>query len=82
MEATMTAEGLSVSQQKLQKRITELKEEVTREQSLRSSLEESHNTLLVRVREMEKLVENERNGVRGVFLDMLLASHNFYLAAD
>jgi len=64
MEATMTAQGLNLSQQKLQRRITELKEEVTREQSLRASLEESHNTLLTRVREMETVVEAERCGVR------------------
>ena len=59
----MTAEGLNMSQQKLQKRISDLKEEVSREQSLRASLEESHNTLLTRVREMETVVEMERSGV-------------------
>ncbi|WAR29334.1 CC150-like protein [Mya arenaria] len=66
MEAAMTAEGLSLSQQKLQKRISDLKEEVSREQSLRASLEESHNTLLTRVREMENVVEMERSGVQSM----------------
>ncbi|XP_052226165.1 coiled-coil domain-containing protein 150-like isoform X2 [Dreissena polymorpha] len=69
MEAAMTAEGLNMSQAKLQKRITELKEEVAREQSLRASLEESHNTLLTRVREMESLVETERTGVQSLSSD-------------
>ena len=59
----MAAEELTTSQQKLQKRITELKEEINREKSLRASLEESHNTLLTRVREMESVVEVERNEV-------------------
>ncbi|XP_060580198.1 coiled-coil domain-containing protein 150-like isoform X3 [Ruditapes philippinarum] len=66
MEVAMTAEGLNMSQQKLQKRISDLKEEVLREQSLRASLEESHNTLLTRVREMETVVEMERSGVKNM----------------
>ncbi|XP_053379016.1 coiled-coil domain-containing protein 150-like isoform X2 [Mercenaria mercenaria] len=66
MEVAMTAEGLNMSQQKLQKRISDLKEEVAREQSLRASLEESHNTLLTRVREMESVVEIERSGVKNM----------------
>lgn len=66
MEVAMTAEGLNMSQQKLQKRISDLKEEVAREQSLRASLEESHNTLLTRVREMEAVVELERSGVKNM----------------
>ncbi|KAL4221302.1 hypothetical protein ACF0H5_019565 [Mactra antiquata] len=66
MEVAMTAEGLNISQTKLQKRITELKEEVSREQSLRASLEESHNTLLTRIREMESVVETERSGVKNM----------------
>mgnify|MGYP000216965369 CR=1 FL=1 len=68
----MTAEGLNMSQQKLQKRITDLKEEVSRERSLRSSLEESHNTLLTRVREMENVVEMERTGVTVLMLNIYI----------
>ena len=59
----MAAEELTTSQQRLQKRINELKEEVSREKSLRASLEESHNTLMTRVREMEHVVETERDQV-------------------
>ena len=59
----MAAEELTTSQQKLQKRIGDLQEEISREKSLRTSLEESHNTLLTRVREMESIVEVERNQV-------------------
>ena len=72
MEVAMTAEGLNMSQQKLQKRITDLKEEVSRERSLRSSLEESHNTLLTRVREMENVVEMERTGVTLLMLNIYI----------
>jgi len=72
MEVAMTAEGLNMSQQKLQKRITDLKEEVSRERSLRSSLEESHNTLLTRVREMENVVEMERTGVTVLMLNIYI----------
>ena len=63
MTAAMAAEELTTSQQKLQKRINDLKEEISREKSLRASLEDSHNTLLTRVREMESIVEVERNEV-------------------
>ena len=72
MEVAMTAEGLNMSQQKLQKRITDLKDEVSRERSLRSSLEESHNTLLTRVREMENVVEMERTGVTVLMLNIYI----------
>lgn len=74
----MTAEGLNMSQQKLQKRISDLKEEVAREQSLRASLEESHNTLLTRVREMESVVEMERSGVRFGHWSVQRSNKEFY----
>ena len=66
MTAAMAAEELTTSQQKLQKRINDLKEEISREKSLRASLEDSHNTLLTRVREMESIVEVERNEVKKI----------------
>jgi predicted nucleic acid-binding Zn-ribbon protein len=53
-----------MNRQKMQRRINELKEECDREKSLRKSLEESHNTLMERVRDMEKLIESERKEVR------------------
>ena len=67
----MAAEGLTASQQRLQKRISDLQEEISREKSLRTSLEDSHNTLLSRVREMEAMVELERNqvGTSNVYSD-------------
>ena len=52
-----------MNRQKMQRRINELKEECDREKSLRKSLEETHNTLMERVRDMEKLVESERKEV-------------------
>lgn len=41
-----------------------MREEIEREKSLRHSLEESHNTLLARIREMESIVESESKEVR------------------
>lgn len=47
----------------MHKKMMELKEELEREKSLRGSLEESHNTLLSRIGEMETIVESEREEV-------------------
>ncbi|XP_052715807.1 coiled-coil domain-containing protein 150-like isoform X8 [Crassostrea angulata] len=55
---------LSSQKSKFQKRINELREEIERERSLRHSLEESHNTLLARIREMESIVESESKEVK------------------
>lgn len=68
-EATVTADELSNTRQKMQRRINELKEECDREKSLRKSLEESHNTLMERVRDMETLVESERKEVKSLSMD-------------
>ncbi|XP_071146826.1 coiled-coil domain-containing protein 150-like isoform X9 [Mytilus edulis] len=68
-EATVTADELSLTKQKMQRRINELKEECDREKSLRKSLEESHNTLMERVRDMETLVESERKEVKSLSMD-------------
>ncbi|CAC5405195.1 unnamed protein product [Mytilus coruscus] len=68
-EATVTADELSLTKQKMQRRINELKEECDREKSLRKSLEESHNTLMERVRDMEALVESERKEVKSLSMD-------------
>lgn len=57
------SDELSSQKSKFQKRINEIREELEREKSLRHSLEESHNTLLARIREMESIVESERKEV-------------------
>ncbi|XP_071805005.1 coiled-coil domain-containing protein 150-like [Asterias amurensis] len=63
-ELAMAYEELLSSKQKLNKRIMELREEITRETSLRSSLEDSHATLLERVQQMEGVVQSERQEVQ------------------
>ena len=65
-EVTVEAEDLKVTKQKLTRKLNELREELARETSLRSSLEESHNSLLTRIKEMEVIVEKERDEVRTV----------------
>ena len=45
------------------RRLKEVQGELSHETSLRESLEESHNTLLQRVQEMESVVEGEREEV-------------------
>ncbi|KAK3591041.1 hypothetical protein CHS0354_026055 [Potamilus streckersoni] len=69
IEASVSAKDLTSGQQKLQKKIDELKEENNREKSLRVSLEESHNTLLSRVREIETLLEEEKSGVKTLTME-------------
>ena len=61
---TVEAEDLKISKQKLTRKLNELREELARETSLRSSLEDSHNSLLTRIKEMEVIVEKERSEVR------------------
>ena len=63
-EVTVEAEDLKISKQKLTRKLNELREELARETSLRSSLEDSHNSLLTRIKEMEVIVEKERGEVR------------------
>ncbi len=63
-EVAVEAEDLKMSKQKMQRRIGELKEDLSREVSLRASLEESHSTLLERVQDMEGIVSQEQHDVR------------------
>ncbi|XP_022099991.1 coiled-coil domain-containing protein 150-like [Acanthaster planci] len=63
-ELAVAYEDLMSSKQKINKRNSELREELAREGSLRRSLEDSHGALLERVREMEELVESERQEVQ------------------
>ncbi|XP_041377608.1 coiled-coil domain-containing protein 150-like [Gigantopelta aegis] len=60
-EAAVAADDLTQTKQKMVRRINELKEELAMETSLRSSLEESHNTMLTRVRELDSVVETQRD---------------------
>ena len=46
------------------RRLSELKEALSRESSLRKSLEDSHQAMLLRIRDMECVVEEEREQVR------------------
>lgn len=57
-------EDLKSAKMKLTRRVNDLREEVARESSLRASLEESHNTLLTRIQEVEAIVEHEQDEVR------------------
>ena len=59
----LEAEDMQAQNNKLVRRVSELREQVARETSLRASLEESHNSLLSRVQEMEGIVESERDEV-------------------
>ena len=56
-------EDLRAAKTKLTRRTGELREEMGREASLRASLEESHNTLLSRVQDMEDIVTREQEEV-------------------
>ena len=66
----MKAEELSSLKQKMTRRVSELREEAQRESSLRSSLEESHATLLTRLHDLEAVIENLQEEVRISNLDL------------
>ncbi|CAH3038566.1 unnamed protein product [Porites lobata] len=68
-ESRLKTEELKLSKQKQTKKINELKEELNRERDLRSSLEDSHTSLLQRVSDMEKIVESERGDVQTLAQD-------------
>ena len=59
----LEAEEVNASNQKLQRRLIELREQLTRETSLRSTLEESNNSLTRRIQEMESNASSERDEV-------------------
>ncbi|GFS01137.1 coiled-coil domain-containing protein 150-like [Elysia marginata] len=56
----LKVEDLTSTKQKAVRRLAEVKEEATRESSLRASLEESHATLLTRLQDMEAVIETLR----------------------
>ncbi|XP_013416003.1 coiled-coil domain-containing protein 150-like [Lingula anatina] len=62
-------EDLKSTKQKLSRQLAGLREELAREQNLRSSLEESHNTLLSRIHQLEEVVEAERGEVKTLSTD-------------
>lgn len=62
-------EELKLNKQKSIKKINELTDELNREKDLRSSLEESHLSLLQRVSDMEKIVESGRGDVQTLAQD-------------
>lgn len=57
----MERDGLQAAKQKLEKKMAEARDELQREKSLRSSLEQSHQTMLLRIRELEENIEHERD---------------------
>ncbi|XP_071501599.1 coiled-coil domain-containing protein 150-like [Diadema antillarum] len=59
-------EDIRIAKQKLLRRVSELKEELAREISFRSSLEDSHATLLQRIQEMEATMESDRREVQSM----------------
>ncbi|XP_072014953.1 LOW QUALITY PROTEIN: coiled-coil domain-containing protein 150-like [Amphiura filiformis] len=63
-ELAIEYEEFKTTKGKLNRRIAELREELAREVSLRTSLEDSHSTLLNRIQEMENVVESERKEVQ------------------
>ncbi|EDO39485.1 predicted protein [Nematostella vectensis] len=65
-ETKVKVEELKNDKQKLSKKVNELKEELSREQQMRSSLEQSHTTLLQRVNDMDRVVETERGDVQAL----------------
>lgn len=64
----LEAEDVQAQNVKLNRRVGELREQVARETSLRTSLEESHKSLLQRIEEMGTIVETERGEVGDRFL--------------
>jgi hypothetical protein len=60
-------DDLSCTKQKLTKRNAELREDLTRETKLRQSLEESQTAQMNRLKEMEDIMETQKNEV-GRFL--------------
>ncbi|MBN3314676.1 CC150 protein, partial [Atractosteus spatula] len=60
MDVALAAEELKEIKAQMSERLLELKEELSREVSLRTAMEESHGALLQRVQGMEQVVEVER----------------------
>lgn len=75
-------EEIKLAKQKLIKKNNELKEELTREKELRSSLEESHLSLLQRVSDMEKIVESGRGDVQTLAQDCQTLRREAVLARE
>ena len=62
---------LKSTNQKLLRQLKATQDELNHEMSLRQSLEESHNTLLQRVQEMESVVEGERSEVGVIIMSFV-----------
>ena len=63
---------LKSTNQKLLRQLKAIQDELNHETSLRQSLEESHNTLLQRVQEMESVVEGERAEVGVIIVQFVV----------
>ncbi|KAK1168379.1 hypothetical protein AOXY_G9139 [Acipenser oxyrinchus oxyrinchus] len=64
MDVALAAEELKGIKNQMSRRLQECKEELSQQVSLRITLEESHDALLQRVQDMEKVVEVERGQVQ------------------
>ena len=73
--ATGKLEELTTTKQKLSKRNAELKEDLTRETKLRQSLEESQTAQMNRLKEMEDMMEVQKNEVS--YINPLTAHGDF-----
>ncbi|XP_043926438.1 coiled-coil domain-containing protein 150 [Protopterus annectens] len=63
MDIALAAEEMRTVKGRMSRRLQEVKEQLSQEIALRSSLEESHTALLQRIQDTEKIVEAERKEV-------------------
>ncbi|ELU00029.1 hypothetical protein CAPTEDRAFT_187093, partial [Capitella teleta] len=68
-ESSGALDEAKCSIQKLERRLSEMKDELSRESELRGSMEESHATLLTRIQDMENIVDKEREEVKSLTAD-------------
>ncbi|XP_039203901.1 coiled-coil domain-containing protein 150 isoform X2 [Crotalus tigris] len=81
-DVTISAEELRATKEKMNNKLQEIMEKLSKESSTRESLEQDQVVLLYQMRDMEAMVEKERKQVQILQQDCNILRHNIQLSQE
>ncbi|KAM3855227.1 coiled-coil domain-containing protein 150 [Vipera latastei] len=81
-DVTISAEELRATKEKMNNKLQEIMEKLSKESSTRESLEQAQVVLLYQMRDMEAMVEKERKQVQILQQDCNILRHNIQLSQE
>ncbi|ETE60970.1 Coiled-coil domain-containing protein, partial [Ophiophagus hannah] len=81
-DVTISAEELRVTKEKMNNKLQEIMDKLSKESSSRESLEQGQVVLLYQMRDMEAMVEKERKQVQILQQDCNILRHNIQLSQE